>query len=582
MQSPEDESPGVEDNPAASAPAKEPSFTELQAQLRGLAGDSAAAQAGADAADHTSRDHNAPKNRGVPPSDYQGPSFSELRRRAAADPNGPDRLALPVDYRLHEYRIEKILGVGGFGASYLAHDTNLNAKVAIKEYLPNELAARNEETAVVYPRRASDSESFNTGLDRFLLEARTLAAFRHHNIVRVSRFFEANGTAYMVMEYERGESFNAWMKKRRQDGEPTLDEVKLIAMMVPLLDGLEKIHAAGFLHRDIKPANIYMRHEDGSLVLLDFGAARQAIGGAQQGMTAIVTPGYAPFEQYHTHGVQGPWSDLYAVGGVLYWCVVGEKPVEAAARIQSDPQAKAVDAAKGRYSESFLRAIDWALEPRAEQRPQSIREFLSEFSKTADPSVRTAGASGKGGGVNLSLTGQFDPATHMPEPELAELERKRLDELGAIGAAELRDKGYYASIARGKPGRLPKAPEATTILVVEDDAGTADVIQRVLQKLGYLTRAAKDRAELLGELGRKPPVDLILLDVMLPKMNGFDVLNRIRQHGALQDIPVIMLTSLNERSDIVKGLALGADGYLTKPARPSALADAVRAALAGG
>jgi ABC-type phosphate/phosphonate transport system substrate-binding protein len=148
-------------------------------------------------------------------------------------------------------------------------------------------------------------------------------------------------------------------------------------MFVPLMQGLAKVHEAGFLHRDIKPANIYVRDSDGSLVLLDFGAARQtSASGSTSGMTSIVTPGYAPFEQYHTHGRQGPWSDIYAMGGVMYWFVAGRKPVEAAARIQSDPQEPAVDVAAGKYSENFLKAVDWALTPDDQKRPQSIPDFL--------------------------------------------------------------------------------------------------------------------------------------------------------------------------------------------------------------
>ena len=355
------------------------SFDELQAQLRQFKDvPHADATISGDPDEKTRKDPNAPKNRGVLASDYEGPSYSELKRRAQAAPGGDEnRLSLPVGYMLQEYRIEKVLGIGGFGVSYLAHDTNLNAKVAVKEYLPNDLAVRNEQTAAVLAKSSRDDEEYRIGLDRFLLESRTLATFRHGNIVRVNRFFEANNTAYMVMDYEFGESLNAWMKKRLERGDGAPDEQALLKMMVPLIQGLESVHAGGFLHRDIKPANIYVRDSDGSLVLLDFGAARQTSAASSTGgMTSIVTPGYAPFEQYHSHGRQGPWSDLYAIGGVLYWFVAGRKPIEAAARIQSDPQEPAVEVARGQYSESFLRAIDWALTPDDQKRPQSVAEFL--------------------------------------------------------------------------------------------------------------------------------------------------------------------------------------------------------------
>ena len=366
-------------SPAGDATEGALSFENLQAQLRQFK-DSPQPDAtiSGDPDEKTRKDPSAPKNRGVLASDYDGPSYSELKRRAQAAPGGDEnRLSLPVGYMLQEYRIEKVLGIGGFGVSYLAHDTNLNAKVAIKEYLPNDLAVRNEETAAVLAKSSADNEEYQIGLDRFLLESRTLATFRHPNIVRVNRFFETNNTAYMVMDYEFGESLNAWMRKRLERGDGPPDETGLLKMIVPLLQGLESVHAAEFLHRDIKPANIYVRDSDGSLVLLDFGAARATgANAAENGMTSIVTPGYAPFEQYHSHGRQGPWSDLYAMGGVLYWFVVGRKPIEAAARIQSDPQEPALEAAKGQYSENFLKAIDWALLPDDQKRPQSVAEFL--------------------------------------------------------------------------------------------------------------------------------------------------------------------------------------------------------------
>ena len=371
---------------AAAAPSGDPdtptrshlSFDELQAQLRQFKAPAPGAAISGDPDEPTRKDPNAPKNRGVLASDYDGPSYSELKRRAQAAPGGDEnRLSLPVGYMLQEYRIEKVLGIGGFGVSYLAHDTNLNAKVAIKEYLPNDLAVRNEETAAVLAKSKADNEEYQIGLDRFLLESRTLATFRHPNIVRVNRFFETNNTAYMVMDYEFGESLNAWMKKRLERGDGPPDEQAILKMIVPLLQGLATVHDSEFLHRDIKPANIYVRDSDGSLVLLDFGAARATSASAStNGMTSIVTPGYAPFEQYHSHGRQGPWSDLYAIGGVLYWFTVGRKPIEAAARIQSDPQEPAADAARGQYSEKFLKAIDWALLPDDQKRPQSVAEFL--------------------------------------------------------------------------------------------------------------------------------------------------------------------------------------------------------------
>ena len=290
-------------------------------------------------------------------------------------------IALPRGYALHEYRIEQTLGIGGFGLTYLATDSNLNLKVAIKEYLPGDLALRCEDQSV-QPKSDSNVDSFKWGLSRFLDESRTLASFRHPNIVRVMRFFEANRTAYMVMEFVAGQPLGEWIRSRRP-----LAQNAVLAIANSVLDGLEVVHRTGFLHRDIKPGNVFMR-EDGSPVLLDFGSARTTTPGSER--TAIVTPGYAPIEQYHSHGKQGPWSDLYALGGVLYWMLTGNRAVEAVARIREDVLSPAVQAAdRNRYSMELLTAVDWALAPHEDQRPQSVADFRSVLSGLATPEEKT-------------------------------------------------------------------------------------------------------------------------------------------------------------------------------------------------
>jgi HAMP domain-containing protein len=211
------------------------------------------------------------------------------------------------------------------------------------------------------------------------VEARTLATFRHPHIVRVARFFEANRTAYMVLEYERGQSLKAWRKKRDNVAETTI-----VSLLAPLLDGLAVVHQAGYLHRDIKPDNIYVRDEDGSLVLLDFGAARQtAVEKAEMG--TVVTPGYGPIEQYAGGGRQGPWTDIYAMGATLFWLITGKKPYDAPARLENpDPLPAAETLGKGKYSPEFLRAIDWALKMHPSDRPQDVEAFRNAlFSSNA-------------------------------------------------------------------------------------------------------------------------------------------------------------------------------------------------------
>ncbi|MBI5256699.1 MAG: HAMP domain-containing protein [Burkholderiales bacterium] len=276
-------------------------------------------------------------------------------------------IALPAGFRLHEYRFESVLGQGGFGITYLATDVNLRAKVAIKEYLPEEIAFRAGDRSVS-PAASSHRERYQFGLDAFLVEARTLATFRHPNIVRVARFFEAHHTAYMVLEYERGSPLRSWWPEHQGIGERGLVE-----RLQPLLDGLAMVHAAGYLHRDIKPDNIQVRADDGRFVLLDFGSAGQTAALADQ-QAVIVTPGFAPIEQYG-FGAQGAWTDIYAMGATLYWCVSGQKPPDAEARAAGVACKPAVELGRGRYGEAFLRAIDWALMPRAADRPADIAQW---------------------------------------------------------------------------------------------------------------------------------------------------------------------------------------------------------------
>jgi HAMP domain-containing protein len=286
-------------------------------------------------------------------------SVRRLPRRPAAE------VALKTGTTMHEYRIDGVLGEGGFGITYLATDVHLDAAVAIKEYLPQDIVFRSGD-GKVSPTASEHLPRYRQGLESFLVEARTLASFRHRSIVRVARFFEANGTAYMVLEVEKGEPLKAWWPPHKHIGEKALVE-----LLLPLLDGLAAVHEAGFLHRDIKPDNIQVRSSDGSLVLLDFGSASQASGLAPQGLT-VVTPGYAPIEQYGL-GEQGPWTDIYALGATLYWCVAGKKPPDAETR-KADPRAyrRAVDAGRDVFGDAFLKAIDWALNTDPSKRPPTV------------------------------------------------------------------------------------------------------------------------------------------------------------------------------------------------------------------
>ncbi|HEX6691877.1 MAG TPA: serine/threonine-protein kinase [Burkholderiales bacterium] len=409
--------------------------------------------------------------------------------------------ALPAGYALQEYRIEKLLGIGGFGLTYLATDSNLHLKVALKEYLPGDIASRGADQSIK-PSSESTAETFGWGKQRFLDESRTLASFRHPNIVRVMRFFEANGSAYMVMEFVEGAPLGEWIKARRP-----VAEAQAAAILGPLLDGLEVVHRSGYLHRDIKPGNIYMR-DDGTPVLLDFGSARQR----NTELTAVVTPGYAPFEQYHTQGNQGPWSDLYALAGVVYWMITGGPPTEAAARVREDKMPSALTVGDHRrWRPEFLSAIDWALQPHEDQRPQSVAEWRAKLlSAAAKPVVHE-----KTQVVQPKTSLAFDPALlKRLETALAQhagpiapvvvknaaKKAKTQPELVALVAFEIENPATRAAFEKAfsedsRPTTQPPSSPRTTT-----DPATAAAISRFPAEV--LDKAERRLAEHMGGVAR--------------------------------------------------------------------------------
>src|SRR5215813_4816485 len=275
---------------------------------------------------------------------------------------------LPAGTSLRGYELKSVLGQGAFGITYRARDLTLGRDVAIKEYLPTNLAVRRGRTTVL-PRSPDHAEQFAWGRERFLDEARTLAKLdRTPAIVRVHDFLEDNGTAYMVMGLVEGENLN---KRLLREGRLTPEAVE--RLLLPLLDGLEEVHGIGFLHRDINPANV-MVDARGRPTLIDFGAARAAMAGRSTTMTAIFTPGYAAAEQY-TSAELGPWTDIYGLAATLYHAITGKIPPSSIERILKDSLQPLSELKPEGYPPELLAGIDAGLERSFDDRPQSIAEW---------------------------------------------------------------------------------------------------------------------------------------------------------------------------------------------------------------
>ncbi|HEX5258689.1 MAG TPA: serine/threonine-protein kinase [Sphingomicrobium sp.] len=289
--------------------------------------------------------------------------------------------ALPMGTVLREWRIEEVLGVGGFGIVYKARGIYFNELVAIKEYFPSSISERDSEDTVV-PIDSEAEEVHALGLKKFVEEAKLLwnlsTPSRHPNIVSVRSLFEIHGTAYMVMDFEDGLSLSKMLKQGRRFNERSLWNI-----LQPIATGLERAHRVGVLHRDIKPPNILI-NEDNRPVLIDFGSARFDTAEATSTTVTFHTPPYAAIEQYVKTYPQGPWTDIYALGVVMYECVTGEKPPEVLERLHAGLGKPLAGGKWPGYGKKFLSAIDVAMTVKPEERPQTLSAWLAMFGKPAE------------------------------------------------------------------------------------------------------------------------------------------------------------------------------------------------------
>jgi serine/threonine protein kinase len=276
----------------------------------------------------------------------------------------PHQLA-PGHQLYNRYSIQKVLGQGGFGITYLAYDQKLEQEVCIKELFVSGNSTRGANMTV--QSQGNSDFSFSDFVDRFLQEARQLARFQHPNIVRVIDIFQDNNTAYTVMEFVNGETL-----KERVQRTGALEEKEALLLINQLLDAVEAVHAKGMLHRDIKPENILISPE-GRLVLIDFGSAREFTEGKTSHQTAMITPGYAPPEQYSERAKRGPFTDIYALGATMYYLLTGEKPIASTDR--SFEELSAPHQLNSKVSSQVSSAVLLAMEMKPENRFQDIAEM---------------------------------------------------------------------------------------------------------------------------------------------------------------------------------------------------------------
>ena len=407
---------------------------------------------------------------------------------------------LPPGTRLRNYELISVLGQGAFGITYLARDTLLGRELAIKEYLPSSLAVREGGTTVV-PRSTQLAEDFVWGRERFLDEARTLVTLDSvPGVVRVYDYLEANGTAYMVMALARGETLEQRLKREGSLPAPIIER-----LLQQLLDGLEQVHATGFLHRDIKPANIILDAKNNP-TLIDFGASRASMAGRTTAMTAVFTPRYAAAEQ-HTSDEQGPWTDIYGLSVTLYCAVAGRPPPTAVERILNDRYQPLTELKPTDFPHEMLRGIDAGLAVRAADRPQSIAAWRPSFAanqewpddatvvdrrrRTAEPAV---------------------PATPLPgsAPSPASPARVAKRKRGALvaggaGAAILLAAGYFMFVSRtGQPEAGGKVDTELAARHQSNDAADAEARRQAEAAALAKARRSDNRRRLKPDKKQKP------------------------------------------------------------------------------
>jgi len=443
--------------------------------------------------------------------------------------------ALPVGYRFNEFEIEQVIGGGGFGIVYRARDHQLERTIAIKEFMPASLAARNSDLTLVL-RSEHFSKTFHAGLNSFIQEARLLARFNHPNLLHVLRFWVQNDTAYMCTAFYSGTTLSQLHQQRPQ----IIDEAWIRRLLPPLFGAINAIHQEGYLHRDISLDNIQIQ-DNGVPVLLDFGSARKAIGNLSDETETMLKPGFAPIEQYSddNESEQGTWTDIYALGAVLHTLIVGTPPTVSVVRSIEDSYQPLTERRPAGYSLPLLNAIDQALALHPEDRPQTVDAFaaLMELPVSDINEIHEVKVSGPG-----TMLVPVEPEAQAPAP-VNRLQRFMLPGLVAagvlvgIGVGVLMGSsgGDDAPVAAQAPAETPaqqtasNAAPANSAAAAPESAATPAAAPPPPEPIAqvYIRLQPGDKVQVNGKAEALVPSPNGFATLQLPPGNyQFDVTNR--------------------------------------------------------
>ena len=380
------------------------------------------------------------------------------------------------------YTIEGVLGQGGFGITYLGMDELHKKKVAIKEFFPQGIVTRNieyEDTVTV--TLVGEKENYDKGKERFLKEAQTMAMFsKDKGIVKALDFFEINNTAYIVMEYLEGVTLKQYLRENER-----IDAEDLVELLVPLIEALDEIHSQGLIHRDISPDNI-MVLPDGRIKLMDFGAARDYTEFGEKSLSIVLKPGYAPPEQYQTHGVQGPWTDIYALCATMYKCITGENPPDAIDRLVDD-HLKKISAFGIPVLPQIEEAIIKGMSVAAKDRYQNVGDFCEDlyggYEENSEPEAEESQAEPVVAEANvetkMDMLTEESPQSKYPTTEAVQerekLISKELSENAGLTSEENVAKAGIETDKNDAGNKVPEqSPEKEKVSITPEKEGIPD------------------------------------------------------------------------------------------------------------